>query len=159
MSEETFSSAWEQAANEEEQKAALDNSFEAGAYRGKVESSQPTSVREGSPYHEHPGEVVTIQVKLMQNGTPRTKLIDVSPVKRTGVSKRTGKEYTTLEYVRFSKIAKALNMLGAVPKDVLEAAKTTVLNYKFDRKERKDDNGDGTGTYDNNLVDVKPVSA
>ena len=157
MSEETFSSAWEQAASVEEQKAALDQTFPKGKYRGIVKDYNPKAESpEWSPYHGHPGEVVTVKIAILVDGKERVKLEDMSPVKREGTSKA-GTKYMAQEYIRFSKLAKALGMLGAVPKDVLEAAKARALEYSYGRKERQQD-GEGTGDYDNNLNDIKAVS-
>ena len=155
--ETTFSSAWEQAANAEEQSAALDQTFEKGKYRGIVKEYVPKQEsQDWSPYYGHPGEVVTLQIALQVGDKIRTKLEDVSPVKREGISKK-GTPYLAQEYIRFSKLAKALGMLGQVPKSVLEAAKDKPLQFSYGRSPRKKD-GVETGDYDNNLNDIKASS-
>lgn len=148
---EEFSSAWEEAASEEAQKAALDTSFERGEYRGIARSFAPAKqVSEKSPYHGHEGEVVTLHLELVIPGKdkPVTKLVDVAAVPR----EQNGR--VSMAYATFSKLAKALGMYGKPPKSVLMAASEKALLYKFSKTEKQDD-GVGTGEYVNYLNGIR----
>ena len=148
-------SGWEQAANVEEQKRALDDTFNKGWYKGIVRQFTPRDAPEWSTYK---GEQIG-QVQLTLNipgtdGVERQRVLsfDVAFEKR-----HRDNGSIAMEYLNWSKLAKGTGMLGMSPKDVFAKLQESPYEYHIGRREVKRD-GEATGEFRNDFYDVRPLS-
>ena len=149
MSEtDTMLSGWEEAANQEEQLAACDDTYPAGWYRTAIRKLSPKQAADWSAFK---GEsILNVQVDLVVDDKKRVNSFDVAFEKR-----KTDKDYVAMEYVNFSKLCKGLKLTGLAPKEVFEKLESVPFETKWSRSPIKKD-GEETGAYRNNFQDARP---